>query len=69
MFIAALFILAKTGKQPKLPLIDELIKKMGYIHTIGHHSIIKKEITFAATQIQLDIIILNEVRKRKTNSM
>ena len=28
MFIATLFIIAKTQKQPKCPLIDEWIKKM-----------------------------------------
>ena len=28
MFIAALFIIAKTWKQPKCPLTDESIKKM-----------------------------------------
>ena len=32
MFIAALFIIAKTWKQPKCPLTDEWIKKMSYIY-------------------------------------
>ena len=32
MFIAALFIIAMTWKQPKYPSIDEWIKKMWYIH-------------------------------------
>ena len=32
MFIAALFTIAKTGKQSKCPLIDEWIKKMRYIY-------------------------------------
>ena len=31
MFTAALFIIAKTWKQPKCPSADEWIKKMGYI--------------------------------------
>ena len=31
MFIAALFTVAKTWKQPKYPLTDEWIKKMWYI--------------------------------------
>ena len=30
MFIAALFTIAKTQKQPKCPLTDEWIKKMWY---------------------------------------
>ena len=33
MFIAALFPVVKTWKQPKCPLIDEWIKKMWYIDT------------------------------------
>ena len=32
MFIAALFIMAKSWKQPKYPSTDEYIKKMWYIH-------------------------------------
>ena len=33
MFIAALFIIAKTGKQPKCPTVDEYIKKIWHIYT------------------------------------
>ena len=33
MFIAALFPLAKTWKQPKCPSMNEWIKKMWYTHT------------------------------------
>ena len=33
MFIAALFTIAKTWKQPKCPSTDEWIKKMWYIYT------------------------------------
>ena len=32
MFIAALFAIAKTWKQPKCPSTEEWIKKMGYIY-------------------------------------
>ena len=41
MFIAALFTIAKTWKQPKCPSTDEWIKKMGYIHTKEYYSTIK----------------------------
>ena len=34
MFIAVLFTIAKTWKQPKCPLIQEWIKKMWYIYTM-----------------------------------
>ena len=42
MFIAALFTIAKTWKQPKCPLKDEWIKKMWSIYTMEYHSAIKR---------------------------
>ena len=42
MFIAALFLIAKTWKQPKCPSTDEQIKKMCYIYTMDYYSAIKK---------------------------
>ena len=42
MFIAALFTIAKTWKQPKCPWINERIKKMWYIYTMEYYSAIKK---------------------------
>ena len=33
MFTAALYTIAKTGKQPKCPSTEEWIKKMWYIYT------------------------------------
>ena len=36
MFITALFTIAKIGKQPKCPLIDEWIKINRYSHTHTH---------------------------------
>ena len=46
MFIAALFTIAKTCKQPKSPSTDEWIKKIRYIYTIEYYSAIKKYETF-----------------------
>ena len=43
MFIAALFAIAKTWKQPKCPSTDEWIQKMWYIYTKEYYSAIKKE--------------------------
>ena len=42
MFIATLFTIAKTWKQPKCPSTDEWIKKMWYICTMEYYSAIKK---------------------------
>ena len=42
MFIAALFIIARTWKQPSCPSADEWIRKLWYIHTMEYYSAIKK---------------------------
>ena len=70
MFKAALFTIAKTWKQPKCPLTNEWIRKMCYISTTEYYSATKKNeiMPFAATWIQLEMIIVSEVRKRKTNT-
>ena len=41
MFIAALFTIARTWKQPKCPSTDEWIKKTWHIYTMEYHSAMK----------------------------
>ena len=41
MFIAALFIISRTWKQPRCPSADEWIRKQWYIYTIEYYSAIK----------------------------
>ena len=41
-FIAALFMIARTWKQPRCPSTDELIQKLWYIYTVEYYSAIKK---------------------------
>ena len=67
MFIAALFTIARTWKQPKCPLTDEWIKKMWYIYTMEYYSAIKKNkiMSFAATWMELEFLILSEIRQRQ----
>ena len=38
MFIAALFIIARTWKQPRCPSADEWIRKLWYINTMEYYS-------------------------------
>ena len=56
MFIAALFTIAKTWKQPKCLSTDEWIKNMWYIYKMEYYSAIKKNkiMPFAATQMELE---------------
>ena len=42
LFIAVLFIIAGTWKQPRCPLTDEWIKKLRYIYTVEYYSAIKR---------------------------
>ena len=42
MFIAALFIIARTSKQPRCPSADEWIRKLRHIYTMEYYSAIKK---------------------------
>ena len=51
MFIAALFTIARTWKQPKCPSTEARTKKMWYIYTMEYHSAIKmnKVMPFTAT--------------------
>ena len=67
MFIAALFTIAKIWKQPKCPTKDEWIKKIWYIYTMACYSATKKNeiMSFVATWMDLEIIILNEVRQKE----
>ena len=62
-FIATLFTIAKTWKQPKCPFTDGWIKKMWYIYMREYYSAIRKNeiILFAATWMDLEMIILSEV--------
>ena len=67
MFIAALFTIAKTWKQPKCPSTDDWIRKMWYIHTVEYYSAIKKNkiMPFAATWVELEVLILSEVSQKE----
>ena len=41
-FIAALFTIARTRKQPRCPSTDEWIKQRWYIYTMEYYSAIKR---------------------------
>ena len=66
MFIVALFTIAKTWKQCKCPSTDDWIRKM-YIYSVECYSAIKKNkiMPFAATQMDLEIIIVSELSQKE----
>ena len=63
-----LFTVAKIWEQPKCPSTDAWIKTMWFIYTMKDYSVIKKNeiMPFTAPCFDLELIIPNEVRKRKT---
>ena len=62
MFIAALFTISKTWKQPKYPFIDDWIRKKWYVYTMEYYSAIKKKkiMPFAASWMKLETLILSK---------
>ena len=69
MFIAALFTIARTWKQPKYLSTDEWIKKMWHIHTMEYYSAIKRnEIElFVVRWKDLESITQSEVSQKEKN--
>ena len=62
-FIAALFTIAKTWKQPRYPSTDEWIKKMWCIYAMEYYSGIKNNeiLPFAATWLDLEGVMVGEI--------
>ena len=63
MFITALFIIARTWKQPRCPSADKWITKLWCIYTMEYYSDIKKNIFESVLMrwIKLEPIIQSEV--------
>ena len=59
--------IAKTWKQPKCPLTEEWIKNTWCIYIMEYYTALKKNeiMPFAATWMDLEIIILSEERGRQ----
>ena len=67
IFIAALFIIARTWKQPRCPSADKWIRKPWYIHTMEYYSAIKKN-TFESVLMRWmkrEPIIQSEVSQKE----
>ena len=67
MFIAELFIIARTWEQPRCSSADEWIRKLWYIYTMEYYSAITK-ITFESVLMRwmkLEIIMQSEVSQKE----
>ena len=68
MFIAALFTIARTWKQPRRPLADEWIRKVWYLNTMKYYSAVKKSAFESVLMrwMKLEPIIQRKVSQKKT---
>ena len=67
LFIAALFIIARTWKQRRRPSADEWIRKLWYIYTMEYYSAIKKN-TFESVLMKwmkMEPIIQREISQKE----
>ena len=67
LFIAALFTIARTWKQPKRPLTDEWIKKLWYIYTMKYYSAMKRNAFESVLMrwMNLEPVLQSEVSQKK----
>jgi hypothetical protein len=70
VFIAALYIIARSWKEPRYPTSEEWIQKMWYIYTTEYYSAIKNNefMKFSDNWIELENIILSEVTQSQKNT-
>ena len=66
-FIAALFTVARTWKQPRCPLTDTWIKRLWYIYTMEYYSAIKRNAfeSVLMREMNLEPIIQSEVSQKE----
>jgi hypothetical protein len=70
MFIAALFIIARSWKEPRCPSTEEWIKKMWYIYIMGYYTAIKRNeyMNILGKWMDLENIMLSKVTQSQKNT-
>ena len=70
MFTSALFVIARSWKQPRYPSTNEWIHKMWNIYTMEYYSAIKNNefMKFTAKWMELENIILSKVSLSQLNT-
>jgi hypothetical protein len=71
MFIAALFIITRSWKEPRCPSTEEWIQKMWYIYTMEYYLAIKNNgfMKFLDKWMYLEDIILSELTQSQKKSL
>ena len=69
LFIAALFTIVRTWKQPRCPLTDEWVKKLWYIYTMEYYSAIERNTSQSVLMrwMNLEPIKQSEVSQKEKN--
>ena len=70
MFIAALFVIARTWKQPKYPSTEHCIRKMWYVYTMEYYTAEKNNdsLNFAGKWMDLENVILSAVTQTQKDN-
>jgi hypothetical protein len=70
MFIAALFIITRSWKEPRCPSTEEWIEKMQYIYIMDYYTAIKNNefMKFASKWMELESIMLSEVTQLQNDT-
>ena len=67
VFIAALFTMVRTWKQPRCPSADEWMRKLWYIYTMEYYSAIKKNAFESVLMMWMNLEpIIQSISERKT---
>ena len=69
MFIAALFTIARSWKQPKCSSTDKWIKTIWHVYTMEYYSAIKRNKTgsFVDMWMDLETVIQSEISQKEKN--
>jgi hypothetical protein len=67
MFIMALFVIARSWKQPRFPTTDEQIQKIWFVYIVEYYSVIKNKdfLSFAGKWIELETILSEATQTQK----
>ena len=70
MFTATVFTITKLQKQPKCPSLDEWIKHLWDIYTMGYYSAIKRKkiLSIATVWMDLENIMLSEISQSEKDT-